>query len=189
MTHERMRMLNEIDFAWNANEALWKKNFGALVEYKSIHGDCLVPENYVQNPKLGSWVKTQRKEYRQLRRDMPTSLTRERLKSLESLGFCWDSMEQHWNERYSALLQWKKDHSGNISFSLIKKKDPQLAYWMVHQRDAFNKKRMGVEKALNTSRYQKLKKLCLVSNTKEQEREEEQQETTVVSDESRTDVE
>ena len=38
----------------------WDEMFGRLVAYKHQHGDCLVPQKYIDK-QLGSWVSTQRR--------------------------------------------------------------------------------------------------------------------------------
>jgi len=42
----------------------WEIMFNYLIEYKDIHGDCLVPNRYKPLPALGAWVSTQRRHYR-----------------------------------------------------------------------------------------------------------------------------
>ena len=34
----------------------WNIMFERLKDYKKMHGDCLVPFKYIDDPKLGSWV-------------------------------------------------------------------------------------------------------------------------------------
>lgn len=36
----------------------WLTSLEHLKEYKRIHGDCIVPRGYMENPKLASWVST-----------------------------------------------------------------------------------------------------------------------------------
>ncbi len=69
-------------FVWNSLEETWNKGFALLSAYKEANGDCLVPLRYkVDGFNLGSWVSVQRKT--------KTSLTKERLDKLNSLGFVW----------------------------------------------------------------------------------------------------
>jgi hypothetical protein len=50
-------------------ETQWEEMYDRLTHYKNINGDCLVPRKYEHDPKLASWVETQRvlwnKDYRQ----------------------------------------------------------------------------------------------------------------------------
>ena len=49
MAEERIAKLEEIGFVWNAQEAAWESMFSALIEYRTKHGDCLVPKRYKKN--------------------------------------------------------------------------------------------------------------------------------------------
>ena len=46
----------------------WDAMFEALVAYKRQHGDCLVPKRYKADPKLGTWVDTQRISYKKYKK-------------------------------------------------------------------------------------------------------------------------
>ena len=61
----------------------WLEKYEELKEFKAKHGHVMVPYDYNENRKLGSWVKTQRYAYRVKK---PT-LTKVRIQMLEKLGF------------------------------------------------------------------------------------------------------
>jgi hypothetical protein len=42
------------------NDEQWEEMYQRLVRYKEEHGECLVPRKYEADPKLSSWVETQR---------------------------------------------------------------------------------------------------------------------------------
>ena len=69
----------------------WEDRFQELVMYKETHGNCLVPYNYETNPKLATWVSTQRTQYRLLKNGQISSVTSSRIETLESIGFIMDS--------------------------------------------------------------------------------------------------
>ncbi|KAL7486190.1 hypothetical protein ACHAW6_011789 [Cyclotella cf. meneghiniana] len=82
---ERFERLEAIGFHWNGTESYRSKleeNFNdflnELVKYKIAHGNCCVPCNFPENPKLGRWVERQRA------RCKPST---ERYKLLEAMGF------------------------------------------------------------------------------------------------------
>ena len=68
MTAERMKILNAIGFIRNASDnsggkhdnVQLNKRLEELKEYRNEYGDCLVPQGYNDNPKLGRWVNHQR---------------------------------------------------------------------------------------------------------------------------------
>ncbi len=71
----------------------WNEQFSMLKDYAATHGHCKVPQHFKENPKLGLFVKNQRRQYKIMKQGKKTSLTKERLKKLESIGFIWDTRE------------------------------------------------------------------------------------------------
>ncbi|KAL7523189.1 hypothetical protein ACHAXR_000060, partial [Thalassiosira sp. AJA248-18] len=57
---DRKERLVNIGFVFILFDSLWEENFAALVLYKQKHGDCMVPDLYSEDPKLGRWVSHQR---------------------------------------------------------------------------------------------------------------------------------
>ena len=61
-----------------------------LTEYERQHGDCNVPQKWAEEPRLGSWVSSQRKGKKKLDCGDPRPrITAERVAKLEALGFTW----------------------------------------------------------------------------------------------------
>lgn len=91
ITKERIQMLNDIGFVWDSHEASWEERVKELQAYKAIHGTCSVPTTYKENPRLATWVKCQRRQYKLFREGKPANISAERIDDLEKLGFEWDS--------------------------------------------------------------------------------------------------
>ena len=50
-----------------------------------------MPYSYAENPQLGTWVSTLRKQYNKFQQDSSTSfITQERIERLESIAFQWN---------------------------------------------------------------------------------------------------
>ena len=93
MTQERIERLESIAFQWGVTlSAEWDMKFNELVAYKDTHGgSCNVPKGYAENPQLGNWVGTQRKQYKKFQQHPSTSsMTQERIERLESIAFQWN---------------------------------------------------------------------------------------------------
>mmetsp|Transcript_24891 Transcript_24891/g.38501 ORF Transcript_24891/g.38501 Transcript_24891/m.38501 type:complete len:279 (+) Transcript_24891:122-958(+) len=91
ITPQRIKILNHIDFVWDAsgsrskrNEEEWMRMFAKLKEYKEKHGNCRVPIMYNANPKLGIWVGTQR-----MKKNQSAWMRGKRRQKLEEIGFDW----------------------------------------------------------------------------------------------------
>jgi hypothetical protein len=58
-----------------------------LADYRKIHGHCNVPIRYSENIQLGTWVVTQRRQYRLHLEEKISHMTVSRIQALENLGF------------------------------------------------------------------------------------------------------
>lgn len=52
-------MMESLGFNWKPRDKAWDDMFDQLKQYKSLHGDCLVPATHM-NSALASWVSQQR---------------------------------------------------------------------------------------------------------------------------------
>ena len=89
MTAELIRALESVGFEWKTSAAVWNERIAQLREFKEQFGHCLVPNKYPSNLKLGLWVTTQRTTYKYYQQGKPCSMTAERIRELESVGFKW----------------------------------------------------------------------------------------------------
>jgi len=98
MSKERIKLLEEIGFDWSPRATNWNLRVRELKEYKKQNGNCLVPIQYDKNPKLGRWVSTQRKFYKQYQNGDTARITKERIKQLDDIGFAWNRWESNWSD-------------------------------------------------------------------------------------------
>mmetsp|Transcript_27984 Transcript_27984/g.42669 ORF Transcript_27984/g.42669 Transcript_27984/m.42669 type:complete len:238 (+) Transcript_27984:58-771(+) len=90
ITIERIRMLEQIGFIWDSHEAAWEERRKELEIFRAVNGTCSVPATCRTNPKLATWVKCQRRQYRLFCEGKPANISPERILELENLGFEWD---------------------------------------------------------------------------------------------------
>ena len=86
---------------WNTHDEIWIEKIKRLREYVAIHGDALVPQNYLTSDgfKLGYAVGM----FRQRRERLP----KYQVEQLESLkGWCWDKYDAQWNSSFDELLRF-----------------------------------------------------------------------------------
>ena len=79
----RIQRLNGIGFVWNSLEANWQSMFESVREYHDRFGNCNVPRNWTENPKLSWWVDNHRQFYRL------GKLSPDRIRLLDQIGFAW----------------------------------------------------------------------------------------------------
>jgi len=90
MTQERIEQLESIGFIWDRQENLWQQRFAQLSDFKKAHGNCYVPTHFCNNPKLGIWVKCQRRQHKLHNNGHSSNVTKERTQQLNDIGFQWD---------------------------------------------------------------------------------------------------
>jgi hypothetical protein len=75
------------------HDSVWHRHYADLQQYKEKYGNCLVPQNYADNRKLGLWVMQQRRQYTLMQQGKNSSLSGKRgdyrLQLLEDIGFVW----------------------------------------------------------------------------------------------------
>ncbi len=92
LSEERVARLEALGFEWDPARADWEEMFQALVAFKENQGHCGVPAKRSENPQLGTWVSTRRRDFRKGR------LSEERVVRLEALGFEWGRIKKHVKE-------------------------------------------------------------------------------------------
>ena len=125
----------------NSIDAEWDTKFHELVAYKDAHGgSCNVPRGYAENPQLGTWVSTQRKQYKKFQQDPSTSsMTQERIERLESIAFQWDPLSAEWDTKFNELVAYKDAHGGSCNVPNRYAENPQLGTWVDTQRTQYKK--------------------------------------------------
>eukprot|EP00578_Thalassiosira_sp_NH16_P027605 CAMPEP_0181101582 /NCGR_PEP_ID=MMETSP1071-20121207/13836_1 /TAXON_ID=35127 /ORGANISM="Thalassiosira sp., Strain NH16" /LENGTH=549 /DNA_ID=CAMNT_0023184453 /DNA_START=82 /DNA_END=1731 /DNA_ORIENTATION=- len=92
LTADRIRRLEELGFSWSVRPepvTTWNRKLQELKVYKATHGNCMVPQRYQANPQLGTWVHTQRRQYKLMMGGKKSSMTKEKANALDSIGFFW----------------------------------------------------------------------------------------------------
>jgi hypothetical protein len=89
LTDERVAVLDRLGFVWDSHGCVWDKRFHELQNFHRQFGHSNVPYNH-PNAQLASWVKAQRREYKNFKEGKGvSSLMIQRFVQLERLDFCW----------------------------------------------------------------------------------------------------
>jgi len=118
----------------------WIEMFHELERYHQKHGDCLVPQRYSSNPRLGSWVDRQRQLYRRREEVKASPMTESRINALESLGFSWNIVTDDWDDMLSLLKNYYSVHSDYLVPARYKA-NPKLGRWVNTQRKVYKRLR------------------------------------------------
>jgi Helicase associated domain len=106
LTDEREMLLESIGFLWDVRFSVWDQRFRELVAFRKSTGHCNVPLRCERFPKLGTWVKCQRRQHRLLAMGRKSNMTPGRIAQLNDLGFSWRG-----REGTSCLLDREEDGS------------------------------------------------------------------------------
>ena len=177
MTIERIPKLKSIDFVWEVGSSvgrrvgrrvgghgeLWEDRFEELKDYRKKYGNCLVPQNYQHNKKLGKWVSKQRVYYKQFQKGENSFMTKERISKLKSIGFVWgvgqggDGLpnDELWKRRFEELKDYRKKY-GNCLVPKRYQHNKQLGTWVHHQRTQYKKFQKGENSHMTKERISKL---------------------------------
>ena len=108
----------------------WEERVEQLKAYKQVEGHCNVPQKYEANPQLGLWVATQRRVYKK------GKLSKERIESLQGIGFEWELrryVRLTWEERFNQLLQFKEKFG---HCNVTRRTNKELFSWVDNMRQS-----------------------------------------------------
>ena len=138
LDNDKIKRLDELGFAWEPDQQVWEKRFQELEDYKQEHGDCLIPDKWLENKQLSNWVKVQRRAKKQ------GKLDGKKIKRLNNLGFVWNPIKQAWEDRFQELVAYKREHGDCLVRSSWENK--KLAKWVSHQRNFRKRDKLDADK-------------------------------------------
>jgi hypothetical protein len=156
MTTFRIQELESLGFDWDRSSgSAWEDRLSELADYCKLHRHCNVPRN---STKLGSWVRTQRNQYKLHQEGKTSSITPFRIQELESLGFEWDSFGTAWERRISELVGYRKEH-GHCIVPRNYSENTTLANWAQKQRSQYRLYQEGKSSQITPTRIKELESL------------------------------
>jgi superfamily II DNA or RNA helicase len=169
LSENRIAKLNSVGFEWvrgrggvgksGIRTETWEAMFAQLEKFYRENGHSCVPQQYRENPKLGWWVTTQRKNRRK------NKLTSEHITRLDTLQFPWSPMKigrprqpreksatvpkaDRWEEMLDALKAFKEER-GHCRVPRDFKGNTRLADWVSRLRTSRNKGMLPLEQEKN----------------------------------------
>ena len=147
--------LTALGFNWDPVGGNWESMFAQLVEFHREHGHCNAPQKSRRYGKLATWVHNQRCARKVRRR----SITPERAKRLEALGFKWTLIDPlSWEAMFAKLVEFKSLH-GHCKVPQ-KSGDKRFGKWVNTQRTQAKRGK------LQTDRRRQLDEIGFVWNAK-----------------------
>ena len=83
LSAKQIELLDKAGFVWAPTDVVWSRMFEKLLLFRKKQGHCSVPSSWPADSHLSNWVANQR------HRKKTGTLSPERAKRLESIGFSW----------------------------------------------------------------------------------------------------
>ena len=131
LSAEMVSKLDSLEFVWNAFDTAWEKNFSALHAFYEREGHSEIPEGHRENGcKIATWTIIQRMKRAELSPD--------KVRRLDSIGFCWDPASKQWEKGFLAL---KRFHDREKTYRIPSGHNENgvvLTTWTVNQRRLYS---------------------------------------------------
>lgn len=141
----RKILLEDIGFIWNVFKDKWYVQYEKLVKFKGIHGHCNVPNPFIEDKTLGTWVSIQRKYNKN------NKMSQENKDLLEKIGFTWVKIDKVWDNNFRRLEKFSADH-GHCNVPQRWGEDKELAIWVGTLRKRLQNNRLSDERKIELAR-------------------------------------
>lgn len=123
----------------------WNKMFRLLLDYKEEFGNVDIPkrENY-KGERLGLWCNQRRKEYKEKK----ATMTPEKIKQLEEIGFVFDPLEKEWIRRFEQYKRYTEEHGNPYISRRTDYEGEHLGAWVETQRKRYQEGKLSEERQL-----------------------------------------
>lgn len=127
--------------------------------------------NVPQSTSLGQWVKIQRENKREAdlknegklpnRTKPKPCLAPDRVAKLDSIGFQWRvaAPVTGWENRYEQLVEYAKEHNGDVNVPQYYPQDKSFGRWVMKQRSEYSLRLRGLKSQLTDERVARLEAL------------------------------
>ncbi|KAG7340142.1 helicase domain protein [Nitzschia inconspicua] len=93
LTDARQIKLEELGFLWDVRSIIWDTRYRELLQFHKRYGLCNVGINCKEFPKLGTWVKCQRRQYCLMVSGQKSHMSPSRVQLLQKVGFSWNGKQ------------------------------------------------------------------------------------------------
>ncbi|MBR4745078.1 MAG: Helicase associated domain protein [Oscillospiraceae bacterium] len=143
LSKKKIELLEKIEMVWSVSDAQWFENYGIAKKYYIENGNLLIPLKYTTNSgiKIGSWIGSQRKQYKDRK------LSKDRIELLEKIGMLWSVYDEQWYENYNSAIEYYNKY-GDLLVPLryITTNNKKLGVWISFQRNSYKSGKLTAEK-------------------------------------------
>ncbi|MBF0189272.1 MAG: helicase associated domain-containing protein, partial [Magnetococcales bacterium] len=136
---QRVELLNEIDFIWDAESAEWMEMMLAMQRFHNHYGHTYIPKRWKENPRLARWLQ-------RVRSDHEKGVVPEvRVQLLTEIGVTLDQRSTLWEQMFAALVEFQVEHS-HVNVPEEYPENSELAWWVGTQRRAHKNGNLDAER-------------------------------------------
>ena len=107
LSTEKIQRLDALGFTWDMLDSQWDSKISELLAYKDKFGNVNVSKQ--RSASLSGWVQAQRGRKNQ------GSLSEERIRQLNEIGFDWNPFASQWETKFCELLAyWERHGNTNV---------------------------------------------------------------------------
>ncbi len=147
LSADRIKRLEDIGFMWHEERKLiskpWDFWYELTLKYKEQTGDANAPTEYktTEGFNLGRWQSTQRQDFKK------STISVDRVKRLEDIGFIWDLMQAALEQGIRDTLRYKEQTSDANAPPRYKTPEGfKLGSWRSRQRNSYKKGKLSSDK-------------------------------------------
>jgi hypothetical protein len=141
LSSDRINKLEGIGFKWKLTNVKpkkqkWETWFEVTLEFKRKTGYANAPTTYQTSNgfNLGTWQGSQRANYKK------GTLSLDRIKKLEGIGFIWNTLDEAFEEGFRKTLEYKKQFGNpNTPYSYKTPDGYKLGFWQSNRRKNYLK--------------------------------------------------
>ncbi|BBY53993.1 hypothetical protein MKOR_12440 [Mycolicibacillus koreensis] len=131
-------------WAWSDLDSKWEQGFAELSAYVAKHGHSRVPQCHItaDGYRLGQWVATQRRAYRN------GKLPANRTARLEALpGWAWNTLDEQWERGYAEVQTYAAEHGhSRVPTRHVTADGYRLGNWVNVQRTAYRDGKLSADR-------------------------------------------
>jgi hypothetical protein len=142
--------------AYRMPSTFWDERLQELATYKQVNGHTNVPQKCPSNKPLGTWVHNQRTQYRLFKANENSSMTPERIESLNELDFKWRLTS--WDDLLQELATYKQVN-GHTNVPQKCPSNKPLGTWVGNQRTQYRLFKANENSAMTPERIESLNEL------------------------------
>ncbi|MBI4745015.1 MAG: helicase associated domain-containing protein [Deltaproteobacteria bacterium] len=143
LPQNQIKLLEGIGFTWDVAAEAFEEGFNETLKFRKQFGKADAPQKYITEDgfKLGMWQSYQRGSF------IKGTLSPDKIRRLEEIGFPWDSRDKTFEDGITETLKYKQEFgTPNAPLRYQTVAGFKLGIWQSHKKQAFKKGKLSPDK-------------------------------------------